>query len=124
MGKISFYFKYILLFIGYLIILSFLSSILYLYTNMSYNINCLILFIFTSIAFFIINFFNGKKTLSKGYLAGLKLGGLLVIVFFIISLIAKDGLSLSKLVYYGVLLLISIIASSIGINTKDKSSLK
>lgn len=124
MGKISFYFKYILLFIGYLIILSFLSSILYLYTNMSYNINCLILFIFTSITFFIINFFNGKKTLSKGYLAGLKLGGLLVIVFFIISLIAKDGLSLSKLVYYGVLLLISIIASSIGINTKDKSSLK
>ena len=124
MGKISFYLKSILLFLGYLIILSFLSAIFYLYTGMSYNINCLILFIFTSIGFALLNFFNGKKATNKGYLAGLKLGGSLLLAFFIISLITKDGFSLSKLVYYGVLLLISIITSSIGINVKDSSNLK
>lgn len=124
MEKISFYLKSILLFLGYLIVLSFLSSILYLYTAMAYNINCLILFIFTSIGFAVLNFFNGKKAANKGYLAGLKLGGSLLLAFFIISLLAKDGFSLSKLVYYGILLLISIITSSIGINVKDSSNLK
>lgn len=74
--------------------------------------------------FAVLNFFNGKKAANKGYLAGLKLGGSLLLAFFIISLLAKDGFSLSKLVYYGILLLISIITSSIGINVKDSSNLK
>lgn len=124
MEKISFYFKSILIFVLYLFLLSFISSLFYLYTNMSYNLNCFFLFIFTSIGFAILNFFNGKKVPNKGYLAGLKLGGAIILVFLLISLLAKSGFSLSKLAYYGILLLISAISSSIGINYKDKSSLK
>lgn len=103
---------------------SILSSIFYLYTNMSYNVNCLILFIWSAIGLFVINFLNGKKTKQKGYLEGLKLGGLVILLFFIISLFTKDFISLSKIIYYGVLILISIIASSIGINFKDHSNIK
>lgn len=103
---------------------SILSSIFYLYTNMSYNVNCLILFIWSAIGLFVINFLNGKKTKQKGYLEGLKLGGLVILLFFIISLFTKDFISLSKITYYGVLILISIIASSIGINFKDNSNIK
>ena len=109
MEKISFYFKSIAIFISYLILLSFLSSVFYLYTGMSYNVNCFILFILTSIGFAILNFFNGKRALSKGYLVGLKLGGVILICFFLLSLFSKDSFSFSRFVYYGILLLISVI---------------
>ena len=89
---------------------------------MSYSVNSLILFILTSLGFAVLNFFNGKKAVNKGYLAGLKLGGSILLVFLLISLFLKDGIRASKLVYYGVLLLISIISASIGINYKDNKS--
>ncbi len=124
MNKLFFYFKSILFLLLYLLLGSILSSIFYLYTNMSYNVNCLILFIWSAIGLFVINFLNGKRTNQKGYLEGLKLGGLVILLFFIISLFTKDFISLSKIIYYGVLILISIIASSIGINFKDHSNIK
>lgn len=124
MNKLFFYFKSILFLLLYLLLGSILSSIFYLYTNMSYNVNCLILFIWSAIGLFVVNFLNGKRTNQKGYLEGLKLGGLVILLFFIISLFTKDFISLSKIIYYGVLILISIIASSIGINFKDHSNIK
>ncbi|CCY88924.1 unknown [Mycoplasma sp. CAG:956] len=124
MEKISFYFKSILLFGLYIILVSFISSLFYLYTNMSYNVNAFILFIFTSIGFAILNFFNGKKAISKGYLAGLKLGGAILIFFFLVSLLADGCILFSRIIYYGIILLISIISASLGINFKGKTSLK
>lgn len=124
MEKISFYFKSILLFGLYIILVSFISSLFYLYTNMSYNVNTFILFIFTSIGFAILNFFNGKKAISKGYLAGLKLGGAILIFFFLVSLLADGCILFSRIIYYGIILLISIISASLGINFKEKTSLK
>lgn len=124
MNKLFFYFKNIFFLLLYLLLGSILSSIFYLYTNMSYNVNCLILFIWSAIGLFVINFLNGKRINQKGYLEGLKLGGLVILLFFIISLFTKDFISLSKIIYYGVLILISIIASSIGINFKDHSNIK
>ena len=124
MEKISFYFKSILLFGLYIILVSFISSLFYLYTNMSYNVNAFILFIFTSIGFAILNFFNGKKAIGKGYLAGLKLGGAILIFFFLVSLLADGCILFSRIIYYGIILLISIISASLGINFKGKTSLK
>ncbi len=124
MEKISLYFKSILLFGLYIILVSFISSLFYLYTNMSYNVNAFILFIFTSIGFAILNFFNGKKAISKGYLAGLKLGGAILIFFFLVSLLADGCILFSRIIYYGIILLISIISASLGINFKEKTSLK
>lgn len=124
MEKISFHFKSILLFGLYIILVSFISSLFYLYTNMSYNVNAFILFIFTSIGFAILNFFNGKKAISKGYLAGLKLGGAILIFFFLVSLLADGCILFSRIIYYGIILLISIISASLGINFKGKTSLK
>lgn len=91
---------------------------------MSYNVNAFILFIFTSIGFAILNFFNGKRAISKGYLAGFKLGGAILIFFFLVSLIADGCILFSRIIYYGIILLISIISASLGINFKGKTSLK
>ena len=91
---------------------------------MSYNVNAFILIIFTSIGFAILNFFNGKKAISKGYLAGLKLGGAILIFFFLASLLVDGCILFSRIIYYGIILLISIISASLGINFKGKTSLK
>ena len=91
---------------------------------MSYSLNCLILFIFTALGFFIINFINGQKAANKGYLEGLKLGSIAIGIFFLISLLTKDFFSPSKIIYYLVLILISTISASIGINFKKNTNLK
>lgn len=121
MNKLFSYFKKILLLIVYLFACSIISSIFYLYTNMSYNTNCLILFLLTAVGIFSINFLNGKKTMEKGYLEGVKLGSFTILVFFIISLFNQNFITISKFVYYGILILISLIASSLGINFKSKN---
>lgn len=67
---------------------------------------------------FAISFYNGRKASKKGYLEGLKLGGIIIAVFFIISLFSGNIISLSKVIYYLLLLLVSVVASSLGINMK------
>lgn len=111
-------FKRILIFFGYLILISLISSIFYLYTNISYNVNCTFLLISVMLGVFAISFYNGRKASKKGYLEGLKLGGIIITVFFIISLFSGNIISLSKVIYYLLLLLVSVVASSLGINMK------
>lgn len=124
MKKLLFYSKKMFFLLIYLFIVSIISSLFYLYTNMSYNTNCLILFILTVIGLGIINFLNGQKASTKGYLEGLKLGSITVGIFFLISLLTKDFLSLSKIIYYLILILISTIAAALGINFKKDTNLK
>lgn len=124
MNKLFFYFKSILLLLLYLIIVSTINTIFYLYTNMSYSLNCLILFVFTTLGFFIVNFINGQKATNKGYLEGLKLGSVAIGIFFLISLFSKEFLSFSKVIYYLVLILTSTISAAIGINFKKNTNSK
>ena len=125
MEKISFYFKSILLFGLYIILVSFISSLFYLYTNMSYNVNAFILFIliFSSIISVPSSIFI-FSCLPFSYIIYLKLGGAILIFFFLVSLLADGCILFSRIIYYGIILLISIISASLGINFKGKTSLK
>jgi len=112
--------KNYLYFILYLVGLDILISIIYLYTNMSYDTNATLLFIGTIIGIFILSFNNGKKALKRGLLNGLRLGLIITFIFFIISLLNKDYFSISKITYYGILILSSSIGGSLGINFKKQ----
>lgn len=112
------YLKTFGIFMSYLLISNFFISLLYLYTNLSKNTCNIITFIFVLLIFIIIGFKYGHQSNNKGYKNGLKIGSILVLTLFIISLFFKDFFSLSKVIYYLVLILGSTLASVLGINTK------
>lgn len=69
------------------------------------------------ISIFISSFKLGKKSQKLGYLEGLKLGILIIIILLIITLLTKSFITKS-LLFYSILLLTSILGSMIGINKK------
>ena len=110
--------KYLGFYSIFLLLLVFITSLLNL-IGVNSSITNLMIFIFNILAFFIFGFKNGKNVSNKGYLAGLKLGGLFLLLLIIISLFtAKNIFSLSTIIYYIALLLASILGGSIGINKK------
>lgn len=116
--------KNLLKYLGYytlfLITLVFITSLLNL-IGINSTITNLLIFIFNISLFFIFGLKNGKKASNKGYLAGLKVGGLFLLVLIIISLFtSKNIFSLSTFIYYLVLILASTLGGSLGINKKSE----
>ena len=62
-------------------------------------------------------FYIGRKSISKGYLNGLKLSGGIAILFLIINLIMGD-FKWYHLVYYLIMIVVTSIGSMLGINQK------
>ncbi len=61
----------------------------------------------------------GKKATKRGFLEGLKLGGIILFFYFLLYVLGFNGnLSLKLVIYYFILLLTSILGSMIGINKK------
>lgn len=116
--------KNLLKYLGYytlfLITLVFITSLLNL-IGVNSTITNLLIFIFNISLFFIFGLKNGKKANNKGYLAGLKVGGLFLLVLLIISLFtSKNIFSLTTFIYYLVLILASTLGGSLGINKKSE----
>ncbi len=116
--------KNLLKYLGYytlfLITLVFITSLLNL-IGVNSTITNLLIFIFNISLFFIFGLKNGKKANNKGYLAGLKVGGLFLLVLLIISLFtSKNIFSLTTIIYYLVLILASTLGGSLGINKKSE----
>ena len=73
------------------------------------------------VIFAFIGFNFGKKAPSKGYLEGLKIGFSLIFLLIIINLLFyQTGFSISRFIYYIVLILSSTLGSMIGINRKTQ----
>lgn len=61
----------------------------------------------------------GKKSVKNGYLEGLKFGGIIIFAFLLISLASKT-FEVKSLVYYLIIMLVSILSSMFGINHKKE----
>lgn len=81
------------------------------------NIISIMRLILTVIAMFISSYRLGKVSDKKGYLEGLKFGGIVIFIFTTL-VILLDKLELRSLIYYLILLLTSVMSSMIGINRK------
>ena len=103
---------FIIIFIGTLIIttLNYFSII----NNKTISV---IKFLIPIIATIISSYRLGKLSEKKGYLEGIKFGGIIVLIF-VLLVISLDKLEIKNIIYYGILLLTSIISSTIGINRK------
>ena len=116
--------KYIIKLTGYymlfLILISFICSLFNL-CGVNSTITNLILFIFNIISFLVIGFKEGIKANKKGYMAGLKIGLILLILLYIINIIiARKAFSITMIIYYIILLLVSIFGAMIGISKKKE----
>lgn len=106
---------YILGFVG----ICFLLSVLYYFTNISLNVISTLLLIMMIICFFATGFIGGRKCDSKGFIYGLKCGGIFVIVMYLLGgILFSFSLNLYKIIYYLILILASTLGSMFGINTK------
>lgn len=65
-------------------------------------------------------FIIGKNSHAKGYLEGLKLSLILVLLFIIFGLIFKTKFDFTNIIYYIALMTASMLSSMIGINLKKK----
>lgn len=113
-------FKYLGYYTIFLILLLFVCSLLNL-IGVNSSITNLLIFIYNISLFFIFGIKSGKRANNKGYLAGLKIGGLFLLLLIIINLFTNRVIfSISTLIYYIVLILASVLGGMLGINKKEQ----
>ena len=96
-----------------------ISSIIITIFNYFNVINGIVLKIIPIISIFIGSYRLGKFSNEKGYIEGIKYGLIWVILFAVICLICKV-FDWTSIIYYFILLFISILGSILGINKKKK----
>lgn len=62
----------------------------------------------------------GQSSIKKGWLSGLKLAGIIIVLLFLLTLIFRLGLSLRSILYYAIILASSTAGSMIGISLKNE----
>ena len=78
--------------------------------------------LFIIVSLYIGGFYVGKKSSSKGYLEGLKLSGILILILFMISYLGfGKGLHLKNLIYYLIVIGSCVLGSITGINKRLKN---
>ena len=70
---------------------------------------------------FISGLYIGIKSSNKGYLEGIKVGLITILFMILLSYLGfNDNFNMIKILYYFLILLVTIIGSVIGINKKEK----
>lgn len=72
------------------------------------------------ISIFIGSYKLGKVSNKKGYIEGLKYGGIISFLFLIFNLITKN-VTVTGVIYLIILLLVSVVSSILGINKRAKA---
>lgn len=120
MLKVLSYLKYIGIFVIFIIGIAIVTSLINL-TGFKPNLINKLAVILTALSFFIISALASKNIAEKGYILGIKLGLLFVILMILINLIFfKSGFNIDRIIYYTILIISSILGGSFGKNLKIK----
>ena len=111
------YLKSLIIFLSSIIIIPFFLT---LFNLMHLDSNKILIIIIGSFLMFIIGIITGRNSNSKGYLKGLLVSVISILLLIIISLIFKISLNINSLIYYIILVISTIFGSMIGINNKKK----
>lgn len=112
-------YKYIYKFIIFILILTIIETIINLIIPLNNTLNQLITLISTTIYIFITNINKGKQIEKKAYIEGLKIGLSYIIILYILGIpLLEFKLPLKRIIYYIIIIIISITSTIIGINKK------
>ena len=109
--------KSLLIFLISITISTLILTILNYFNILNSKITSILKFLIPTTSISIISYLLGKKAMKKGYIEGLKFGGIITIIFSIITLLFKN-FNTKSIIYYIILLLSSTLSSMIGINNK------
>lgn len=110
--------KSLIVFLSSIVIIPFFLTLLNL---MKLNTSKLIIIIIGAILMFIIGIITGRNTNSKGFLKGLLVSVISILILVILSLIFRTPLNINSLIYYIILVISTVFGSIIGINKKNKN---
>ena len=116
--------KKYLIAIGYIlisfIILTFIVTLLNYFDVATNNTLKLIKIVVPIISMLLGSIYLGLKSDKKGYLEGIKLGIIMSFIFFIFSFLGLDkNLSFSRMIYYIIIIITSMLGGMIGISKKS-----
>ncbi len=110
----------LLKFLGFLLGGSLIMSLFY-YFLLPTKITNIVAFLYMVLVFFFFGLSFGKRCENKGFIAGLKIGILLLLLLIFFNVIFyQSSFKFIRVIYYLVLLFSSVIGSSIGINIKKE----
>lgn len=123
MKQIKLYSKQIGIFLIYEILSTLILSILNYFGLFSIKTTNIIASILLIIICFIIGLTCGKNAEKKGYLEGLKIGGILILLLMLLNIIFyQTAFTIARGCYYLIILGICSISATIGINKKNSKS--
>lgn len=113
------YIKSLIIFLSSIVIIPIFLTIFNLF---KLKTNKIMIIIIGALIMFIIGLILGRKSESKGYLNGLLLSVITILILIIVSLIFKFSLNINSLIYYVILIISTVFGSMIGINKKTKTN--
>lgn len=107
--------------LGILLILTLILSIFHYFDLVSNSILKWSKILIPLISIFVGGLLNGIKANKKGYLKGIQVGGMLVIFFFLISILGfYSSIHFFTFIYYILIILFAMLGAIIGIQKKTK----
>lgn len=110
--------KATLIIMGILFIFTIIFNILYYYDILNNNSLKYCKMLASILSFFIGGVFIGKNSLNKGYINGLKLSLIMIIIFLIFGIIFNNIKS-SRIIYYLIMSVCITFGAMIGISKKE-----
>lgn len=120
MKQVKKIFKSYIYIIGSILILTFISTIFNYFDLINNKVLNIINFIIPLLSLTLGGFIIGKNSSKNGWLEGLKIGIIFVIITLICNLIFIHNINLKDLIFYLLLIISSILGSMFGINYKTE----
>ena len=116
------YSKLLGMILGVTLVSSLILSLLSLFNFWNSNLTTILNMVITMLTTFIFSFINGINSEKRGYLAGGKIGIMIVLSFFLLALIFfKVNFNISLLIYYLIILGVSVVGGMFGISRKKEA---
>lgn len=108
--------------LAFLVIGTFFTSILYYFNITSDKVNQILIYLIAIIAMFVGSILFAKNNKYKGIISGLLyFVGWFVIMLIMSLLVFKSSFKISGLIYYGVLMIFSVLGGIIGKNYQEEN---